>query len=226
MKFIKVKRRGKSCNPSLFEFPPGLAAGGLSFKEELKLRRSMLVPNRYIPYLAFLLKAVLMEIQLVLTFDYNPGIKLFSYSMESHTQTFLKGDNDDLKVKAVFKEKKVVNHDSYLFTFTFDPEKVLGVPVGNHLRIFGYDEKGEKTRHSYTPISDPATKGHVDILIKVYRPCPEFPKGGAITQQLEKLKEGETVEMIGPCGKTEYKGRGVFSIGGTDRKSTRLNSSH
>lgn len=52
----------------------------------------------------------------------------------------------------------------------------------------------------------------MELLIKVYHPCPEFPKGGVLTQQLEKLKEGEEITVAGPRGKHQYLGRGRFEF--------------
>lgn len=47
---------------------------------------------------------------------------------------------------------------------------------------------------------------------------PKFPDGGKMTQHLESLKVGETIEVRGPAGLLQYRGRGVFAIK-PDKKS-------
>lgn len=41
---------------------------------------------------------------------------------------------------------------------------------------------------------------------------PKFPEGGKLSQHLESLKIGETVDFRGPSGRLVYNGRGKFSI--------------
>lgn len=57
----------------------------------------------------------------------------------------------------------------------------------------------------YTPISSDDDKGFVDFVIKVY------PKG-AVTQHLETLAVGATINAEGPRGRITYKGRSTFSV--------------
>jgi cytochrome-b5 reductase len=49
--------------------------------------------------------------------------------------------------------------------------------------------------------------GYVDFVIKVYFPNshPKFPEGGKMSHHLAKLSIGDTVDMMGPKGKLEYK---------------------
>jgi nitrate reductase (NAD(P)H) len=44
--------------------------------------------------------------------------------------------------------------------------------------------------------------GYVDFVIKVYfaNVHPRFPEGGKLTQILEGLKEGDTIDVKGPLG--------------------------
>lgn len=41
---------------------------------------------------------------------------------------------------------------------------------------------------------------------------PKFPEGGKLSQYLENLKIGETVDFSGPSGRLIYNGHGKFSI--------------
>ena len=68
-------------------------------------------------------------------------------------------------------------------------------------------------------------KGHMDLLIKVYMPSSDFPLGGKMSQYIENLKIGETLDFTGPKGRLEYKGCGSFKIDGI-KKSDPTRESH
>ncbi|RCN42444.1 oxidoreductase NAD-binding domain protein [Ancylostoma caninum] len=48
---------------------------------------------------------------------------------------------------------------------------------------------------------------------------PKFPDGGKMSQHLEQMKIGETIEFRGPSGLIVYKGNGKFAIR-ADKKAT------
>lgn len=56
--------------------------------------------------------------------------------------------------------------------------------------------------------------GYVDLVIKVYfkNVHPKFPEGGKMTQHLENLNIGDTIDVRGPSGRLVYLGDGNFSI--------------
>ena len=41
---------------------------------------------------------------------------------------------------------------------------------------------------------------------------PKFPDGGKMSQHLDSLKIGETVDMKGPKGHLSYLGKGKFTV--------------
>lgn len=41
---------------------------------------------------------------------------------------------------------------------------------------------------------------------------PKFPEGGKMSQYLENMKIGDTIDFRGPAGRLVYKGRGKVSI--------------
>lgn len=41
---------------------------------------------------------------------------------------------------------------------------------------------------------------------------PKFPEGGKLSQYLEDMKIGDTIDLRGPSGRLVYKGNGNFSI--------------
>mmetsp|Transcript_29535 Transcript_29535/g.69484 ORF Transcript_29535/g.69484 Transcript_29535/m.69484 type:complete len:309 (-) Transcript_29535:105-1031(-) len=112
--------------------------------------------------------------------------------------------------------KTVLSHDTAEFVFGLPtPDSVLGLPTGQHisLRFFETDkETGKKTQvmRSYTPVSDNTTLGEVAVVVKVYKAGvhPKFPDGGKMSQHLDSLKIGDTVDIKGPKGHMEYLGNG------------------
>ena len=55
---------------------------------------------------------------------------------------------------------------------------------------------------SYTPVTGNEILGEVTFIIKVYKAGvhPKFPNGGKLSQHLDSLKIGDTIEMKGPKG--------------------------
>lgn len=110
-----------------------------------------------------------------------------------------------------------LNHNTRVFRFAFPHgDQVLGLPVGMHVLVSS-KIGGKLVMRAYTPISGDELPGHVDLLIKVYFPTKDFPAGGALTQHLDSLKVGDTIDFKGPLGEIEYKGRGRFVIHGKER---------
>ena len=62
--------------------------------------------------------------------------------------------------------------------------------------------------------------GHMDLVIKVYfkNVHPRFPDGGKMSQHLENMNIGDTIDVRGPSGLLVYKGQGEFAIK-PDKKS-------
>lgn len=95
-------------------------------------------------------------------------------------------------------EKRIeISHDTRLFRFSLpSKEHVLGLPVGQHLFIACVVD-GKKVLRAYTPLTSGA--GYVDFVIKVYfaNVHPRFPDGGKLTQHLDKLALGDTIQVKG-----------------------------
>lgn len=78
----------------------------------------------------------------------------------------------------------------------------------------------------YTPVTSDDELGYFDLVIKVsylyslllllpnivkvyFKDVhPKFPEGGKMSQHLESLSIGSTIEIRGPSGKLTYVGRG------------------
>ncbi|XP_076640583.1 NADH-cytochrome b5 reductase 2 isoform X2 [Colletes latitarsis] len=110
--------------------------------------------------------------------------------------------------------KTIISHDTRKFTFGLPtPDHVLGLPIGQHVHLTANIDK-EVIIRSYTPVSSDDDHGHVDLVIKVYfkNVHPKFPEGGKLSQYLNNLNIGDTIDFRGPSGRLIYKGNGKFSI--------------
>jgi cytochrome-b5 reductase len=84
-------------------------------------------------------------------------------------------------------QKVRLSHDTYLFRFGLPfASSVLGLPIGKHFKVFGkvprrtvagqWNGKEDpeagvaEIERKYTPTSSDDDLGHVDLVIKVYRP--------------------------------------------------------
>ncbi|XP_076275548.1 NADH-cytochrome b5 reductase 3 isoform X1 [Rhynchophorus ferrugineus] len=119
-----------------------------------------------------------------------------------------------IKYKLPLIEKTIISHDTRNFRFAL-PSKdyVLGLPVGQHIHISAKINDDLVIR-SYTPVSSDDDHGYVDLVIKVYfkNVHPKFPNGGQLTQYLESLKIGDTIDIRGPSGRLQYVSPGTFSV--------------
>uniref|UniRef100_A0A7S4KE70 FAD-binding FR-type domain-containing protein n=1 Tax=Odontella aurita TaxID=265563 RepID=A0A7S4KE70_9STRA len=112
-------------------------------------------------------------------------------------------------------EKEEISHDTRKFTFALQtPKKLLGLPVGQHISLRFTDKDGKNHQRSYTPVSGDETPGTVTFVIKVYKAGvhPKFPDGGKMSQHLDSLSIGDTVDMRGPKGHLTYLGQGKFTV--------------
>ncbi|KAJ6665087.1 hypothetical protein lerEdw1_005318 [Lerista edwardsae] len=117
-------------------------------------------------------------------------------------------------------EKEEISHDTKKFRFGLpSSEHILGLPVGQHVYLSA-KVAGNLVIRAYTPVSSDEVKGYVDLVIKVYykNVHPKFPEGGKMSQHLDSMKIGDTIDFRGPNGLLVYKGSGKFSIK-PDKKS-------
>src|SRR3954447_1449399 len=106
--------------------------------------------------------------------------------------------------KAVLHSKTAVSWDTRIFTFKLEhDEQHLGLPTGQHLMIRLRDPATrEAIIRSYTPISETAKRGYLDVLVKVYFDTKER-KGGKMTKAMDSLPIGHSIDFKGPIGKFE-----------------------
>ncbi|XP_018400866.1 PREDICTED: NADH-cytochrome b5 reductase 3 isoform X1 [Cyphomyrmex costatus] len=111
-------------------------------------------------------------------------------------------------------QKDIISHDTRKFRFGLPtPSHVLGLPIGQHIHLTA--KIGEEVViRSYTPVSSDDDRGYVDLVIKVYfkNAHPKFPEGGKMSQYLENMNIGDTIDFRGPSGRLVYKGQGKVTI--------------
>ncbi|XP_066999551.1 NADH-cytochrome b5 reductase 2 isoform X2 [Anabrus simplex] len=111
-------------------------------------------------------------------------------------------------------EKEIVSHDTRRYRFGLPSgNHILGLPVGQHIHLSA-KISDEIVIRSYTPVSSDEDKGYMDLVIKVYfkNVHPKFPEGGKMSQHLESMKIGDTIDVRGPSGRLMYLEYGRFSI--------------
>ncbi|XP_045459547.1 NADH-cytochrome b5 reductase 3-like isoform X2 [Melitaea cinxia] len=111
-------------------------------------------------------------------------------------------------------DREELSHDTRRFRFGLPtPEHVLGLPIGQHIHL-SVKIDDDLIIRAYTPVSSDEEKGYVDLVIKVYfkNVHPKFPEGGKMSQYLDNMKLGETIDVRGPSGRLQYAGNGLFLI--------------
>ncbi|XP_040570936.1 NADH-cytochrome b5 reductase 3 isoform X1 [Lepeophtheirus salmonis] len=112
-------------------------------------------------------------------------------------------------------EKVNISHDTRLFRFALPSEHhILGLPNGQHVYLSAKVD-GKLVVRPYTPTSnDDEHMGHMDLVVKVYfkNQHPKFPEGGKMSQYLNDMGIGETIDVRGPNGLLEYLGNSEFAI--------------
>ncbi|WKY13761.1 hypothetical protein Q1695_004530 [Nippostrongylus brasiliensis] len=111
-------------------------------------------------------------------------------------------------------EKINVNHNTRRFRFGLpSKDHYLGCPPGQHVYLSA-EVNGELVLRPYTPISSDDDLGYTELMVKIY-PSGEdakFPKGGKLSQYLDRLKIGDKINFRGPHGLIVYEGDGKLAI--------------
>jgi nitrate reductase (NAD(P)H) len=122
--------------------------------------------------------------------------------------------NPRQKVSFKLQNKIVLSRDSFLLDFALPTnEHILGLPTGKHVFMSAKID-GETVLRRYTPISSNYDRGCIKFVIKAYRPCERFPEGGKMSQYVDTLEIGDTLDFKGPVGEFEYHSKGDFMLEG------------
>ncbi|UKZ75583.1 hypothetical protein TrVFT333_003271 [Trichoderma virens FT-333] len=104
-------------------------------------------------------------------------------------------------------KKELVSPNVYRLTFTLpSSHPILGLPTGQHVAITAVID-GEAVTRSYTPTSNNADKGILELLIKAY------PDGKMTNGYLANLNIGDEVHFRGPKGAMRYSRRLCKKVG-------------
>jgi len=129
-------------------------------------------------------------------------------------------ENPNTKYPLKLVEKQKISHDTRKFVFALPSSgHILGLPVGQHIYLSAKVD-GSLVVRPYTPVTSDEDLGHMDLVVKVYfkNVHPKFPDGGKMSQYLESMSIGDTIDVRGPSGLLVYDGKGQFSIK-PDKKS-------
>nr|UXG49833.1 nitrate reductase [Saccharina japonica] len=130
--------------------------------------------------------------------------------------------NTRQKLAVPLIEKEVLSSDSRRFRFGLPTkDHKLGLPIGKHFFVSGR-WNGEFVMRPYTPVTGDEVTGFVDLVIKVYTPNDRFPNGGKMSQLLDSLDIGDTIDIKGPVGEIAYLEPGQFLIKGKPRNASKL----
>jgi len=124
----------------------------------------------------------------------------------------------------VLASKSYITKNTVRLRFALpDVNQVLGLPTGNHLLIRARIENKNVAR-AYTPTSLGHEAGFFELVIKVYRAGahPSYPSGGKMSQYLELLRIGDTVQVKGPLGHFSYVGLGAYMLHGRAGRARRF----
>ena len=121
-------------------------------------------------------------------------------------------------------EKEEKTRDVLRLRFALQtPKHKFGLPVGYHA-FFKAQVDGEAILRAYTPTSSDDDLGFFELVIKVYfaNEVPRFPNGGVMSQHFHRMQVGDTIDVKGPVGHFEYKGKGVVSLHGQEQTIKRI----
>lgn len=120
------------------------------------------------------------------------------------------------KIPCKLIDKSSISHDVRKFRFALPCEdQVLGLPVGKHVFLCATIE-GKLCMRAYTPTSCIDEVGYFELVVKIYfkNVHPKFPNGGLMSQYLDSLPIGSSLDVKGPLGHIEYNGKGNFMVRG------------
>jgi cytochrome-b5 reductase len=125
------------------------------------------------------------------------------------------------KVPLTLIEREDLSHDTRRYRFALPtPQHILGLPCGKHMN-FSAKVDGKLVVRAYTPVTSNDEVGYVDFVIKVYGPLPpQFPEGGKMSQYVDQLRIGDTLDVRGPAGHIEYAGAGVLRLSSGGKNPT------
>uniref|UniRef100_A0A665TKK7 cytochrome-b5 reductase n=1 Tax=Echeneis naucrates TaxID=173247 RepID=A0A665TKK7_ECHNA len=151
-----------------------------------------------------------------------PVVAAFSVVVVTALYFLLRGSSGGRKLPVTLQDptvkyslplinKQEISHDTKKFRFGLPSGfHILGLPVGQHVYLSA-KVNGSLVVRAYTPVSSDEDQGYVDLVVKVYyKNChPSFPEGGKMSQYLDSMAIGDSIDFRGPSGLLVYKGNGT-----------------
>ena len=129
----------------------------------------------------------------------------------------LKGEKTFIPFELIAKRE--ISHDTKVYDFKLKDDESLGLDIGKHIILRAKipteaSPEGEVISRKYTPTSTLHEKGRFSLLIKIYfkNVHPKFPQGGMMSQYVDSLQIGDTIDVSGPKGNLSYQGNGLVHI--------------
>ena len=156
-------------------------------------------------------------------------ISICTFILNSSTNEVFTDTEQKYQFKVLLN--KELTHDTELMRFGISNKK-FNLPIGQHIYLSAL-VNGTIVERAYAPLSVNNDRGYFDLAIKVviyeindsllknsylkviakiFRANSKFPKGGKLTQFLDKMKPGEIIDVRGPFGRLIYKQNGKFEI--------------
>ena len=122
---------------------------------------------------------------------------------------------DRQRQQVTLAHKETLTHDVRLFRFSLPDGMVLGLPTSQHIKLYAPNTDGCKPGHwngkpdreagrpeierKYSPTTSDSDQGHFDLVLKIYERGVKdgFPDGGKMSQYIDGLKIGATVDVMG-----------------------------
>jgi cytochrome-b5 reductase len=127
------------------------------------------------------------------------GVALLNLFWRAGTEVAVLTKDVPKKFKLIEK-KSLVSGEGILpvnlYRFEITGKRALGLPVGQHIYV-STTLDGEEVKRAYTPTSNNNTKGHFDLVIKIY-------PAGKMGNFIDKLKIGDSIDVTGPKGEFTY----------------------
>ncbi|XP_034675158.1 nitrate reductase [NADH]-like [Vitis riparia] len=110
------------------------------------------------------------------------------------------------KIPCKLVSRDSISHGVRRFRFALpSKDQVLGLPVGKHIFLCAAID-GKLCKRAYTPTSNINEVGFFELVVKIYFNV------GLMSQYLDSLPLGATLDVEGPSGNIEYTGRGYFLV--------------
>jgi cytochrome-b5 reductase len=136
--------------------------------------------------------------------------------VQKKTKSFLSPEKKPVRLIG----KESLSHDVRKFRFEIPSDNTLGLQAGRHI-ILSTMKDGKLVARNYSPVSSEKQTGYFDLCVKIYFPNEKFPQGGQMSQYLESLKIGDSVDVKGPIGKCYYSAPSELTITNKDELTTR-----